>query len=531
MGFIADRWAIASTHAHLLFHQDRAEYAFFGAFAYDLDRSTSSLLTEADGRHRLLTRSAAVGDMGLHGTTTLAGLAVHFALTGLDAEVSTWTLKKLAIAVSATTLLLWLLLLARVWRAPAAVLAFGLLFVFAPLPLVKLNLLLWGTHEMVLLLQVVALIGVAILLAQPNHIGRAMGLSAVFGAGSAVLFGLNFSLLLPLAFFGAWLAVRAAVHARNWVLIWITGLFALLAFQGAWVAIASFGELGDVGFERFALENPRVWEIFGAWYGPRDWIRDVVPTTWELLPGMALAVWLLVESWTRRGSPPDPGRHPLTLLLAGYLLFGWFAVASLPMAWLTGDGLPAFQHRFAVHLYPVALAVTAAWCAARRRRWLGGVVLAVFVAGGMAGQLKATDSAHGEVRSRYDAAALYCELRGEDCRDIPRDRFRLGGASPWFLRGMALLTRFQRLEQLDWVDRGRLTEAPIEAQVAGWIEETWEPGTAPPARREFVRGIGYALRLLFPPDEVDALEPVWLALGPEADEAKRGYDLDPASLE
>ena len=65
----------------------------------------------------------------------------------------------------------------------------------------------------------------------------------------------------------------------------------------------------------------------------------------------------------------------------------------------------------------------------------------------------------------------------------------------------------------------------------------WPPSRAPPppegsaGRREFLRGIGYALRLLYPPDDVQQLEPIWRALGEEAVEVKRGYDLDPASLE
>jgi len=529
--FVADRWALAATHAHLLFHADRAEYAYYGAFAYDLDRSTLSLLTEADGRHRLLTRSAAVGDMGLHGTTTIAGLLVHFALAELGADVSTWTLKRLAIAVSTATLALWLLLLARAWRAPGPVLVFGLLFVFAPLPLVKLNLLLWGTHEVVLLLHALALVGVAALLARPPRPRRAAVEAAVFGAAAALLFALNFSLLLFLAFAGAWLAVRAGRSADRRRLAVGLGVAAtgLAAFALAWAALTSIGELHDLGYRAWPLANPRVGEVTGGWYGPLAWARGVLPVAPGLVPGLVCAVWLLVEA--RRTEARGAAGHPLTLLLAGYLLFGWVMVASLPMGWLVGDGPPVFQHRFAAHLYPVALAVVAAWCASRRRRGAGVAALALLLVVGLAGQLRATDSASVEVLARWDGAALYCELRGEDCRDIPRERFRMGGASPWFLRGLALLTRFQKLEQLDWIDRGRLEETPIEAQVASWIEETWQPGTVPPARREFLRGIGYALRLLYPPDDVQQLEPIWRALGEEAVEVKRGYDLDPASLE
>ncbi len=489
--FVADRALIAATHSHLLFHYDRAEYAFYGAIAPSLEANTVEALFDRHGPYRLAARSIQVGDMGLHGTTVLAGAALHAAVVHGGASVSTWTLKKLAIGGATIALLLWLALLLRTWASPPAAAAFGLLFVFGPLPLVKLNLLFWGTHELVLLLAAALFLGTLPRLAEDDEPSPAFAVGV--GAASAVLFGMNFSLLLPCAFVIVALR-RRAVHAAA-------------TFVVCWVALASIPAVADLGYARWPLGNPRVEEIATRWYGPGHWPSALAVTPW-LIPGLLAAGWTLAG----RTAPDTLERHPVTRLLAAYLLFAWGAVVTLPMGWLAGEGGPVFQHRFAATLYPVSIAVIVAWGLSRRPA-VGRSALAALLLAGVAAQLTAAGSANFGVASRYDGAALYCHLRGEDCRTIPRDRFALADASPRFLDGLAYLTRHQKLEQLEWIDRTEHRDVPVDASVLGWIRDgsRVEPDAD---RAEFLRGVGYALRLLHPPpSRRDRLDPLWPRLG------------------
>jgi len=514
---------VTASHSHLLFHYDRAEYAYYGAIAYSLDTPTWDLFTDSHRRSSHLRRCGAVADMGLHGTTVLAGTALHAAVVHGGAKVSTWTLKRLAIGFSTITLLLWLVLLARAWRSPSAVAAFGALFILGPLPLVKLNLLFWGTHELVLLLAAVLLALIAPWITQGPPPGPRAGAlrAAVFGAASAVAFGFNFSLLLPTSIAAVWLTAKEPTARRRTV----AALCGAAAFALVWTVIATRPTLQDAGFTIWPGSNPRVEEVAGHWWGPLAWARALTVAP-GLVPGLIAAGWLLVRP---SGKPGHLDGHPFTRFLAVSLGVGFVVTAALPMAWMAGADGAQFQHRYVAPLYPISAAVLAAWCVSHGRA-LGGGALALLLAGGLVGQVSAYDSANLEIASRYDGARLYCHIRGEDCRDIPVERFRMGGASARFLDGMRILTRHQKLEQLEWIDRTELREVPPEATVGAWIVEGWKPGSEAD-REEFLHGVGYALRLLYPPSKVARLDPLWEQLGEEAEAVQHGYDLAPASLE
>ncbi len=521
--FVADRAAVVASGAHLLFHPDRAEYAYYGALAYSLDQPTATLIGAPARRKVHLARCAAVGDMGLHGTTAIAGTALHAALVHGGADVSTWTLKRLAIGFSTIALLLWLLLLARAWRSPGALAVFGALIVLAPLPLVKLNVLFWGTHELVLLLLAAGLLGIGGWIANgpaPTS-SRAAGRAALFGAGAAVAFGLNFSLLLPAGFAAVWL-VGAEPDARRRA---AGAAIGLAAFAAVWALIATRPSLEPLGYTLAPWSNPRVEEVGQRWYGPISWGRALAVAP-GLIPGLVAALWLAVAP---SEDPEALERHPLTRFLAAYLAVGFVVTAALPMGWLTGDGPAMFQHRYVGPLYPVSAAVVAAWAASRSRR-VGGAVVIVLLGIGAVGQLAPQQATNFGVASRYDGARLYCHLRGEDCRDLPLERFRMGGASPAFLDGFALLTRHQKLEQLAWIDRTELSEVLPEAVAMGWIADGWSMGSDAD-REQFLLGVGYAMRLLHPPPEVGRLDGLWPQLGVEAATVQRGYDLPATSLE
>ncbi len=537
MGFVVARWEVAERTGHVLYALDPAEYAYFDALVDVIDKNPDELARDPASTDSFLRGARDVADAGLHGTTLLAAWAVRRRVDA-GAPLSTWTLRELALAQSTALLALWLLLLALAWRSPGPVLAFGALFIAGPAVLVKLNLLLWGTHDTALLLHALLLFSALPLLGRPRGpLGTLVG-AAAFGAASSALCLLNFTLLLPAALTAAWLLGEAGLAA------WRAGgarRAVAVALPAAGVGVAASlltwrlvvggsDVLTALGWGTTPFTSPRVGEVatLVGWQGPIAWVRDALPRTAWLIPALAAAVWILADALrsVRRGEERPASRldrAPFTLFLAAYLLLAWVFLAAVPLAW-TGEP-PAFQQRFAAHLYPVAGAVLVGFC--WTRRWIGPAALVVLLAVGVVPQWRIHQRGHDAVRARFDGARLYCELRGNSCRRLPPDRYELGGASRPFLRGMGVLTLFQDIEQLAWPPLDRL-EDPVEPTVRRWVEVAADPGWTEPERRDFYRGLGYGLGLLYP-DGSSHLDPLWRGFE-EADLVREGLEIRPSGL-
>lgn len=524
--YVADRRAVLAGSGHLLFDLNPAEQGFLRVVAPWLDHPLADLLADPARRARFIHDSQAVGNQ-VHGTLALSLAAVHGALrAGLPA--GTLTLRLLALAGSTLTLSLWMIALSRGRAGRAAPLAFAALFTVAPAVLLKLTLVHWGTHEVVMLLHAgfVALLAPA--LDDPGRRGWAW---AALAAGlGALLMVANASLLLPAGLATGWLVARTPGWSRKaGALVAAAAAFGLtlwLVRETGWAA--ALGHVPDApllpgkrgrGFLMAQEAGAVAWWggevaaralplVPGRGYGP------VAATLEPLVRGAVacVAAGSLLAALAR----PRPGRG-LTAFLGGSLLVGWAAVTALSQTHGLDPGIVGgIQPRYYAHLYPVALALVAAWAA--RSPWrLAAPAALVLLASVEHRQLLDPDqpAALGEAPvGRCDASAAW--LRFHSDRAPPADRVPLGTEDAAFLAGLRVVEAWQFPDYWRW-------HRPEDVGRRGVVEAVQRTVRRSPADGPALwQGIGLGLSCLVPPARRARLEPVWEAFPEHAADLRAG---------
>ena len=542
LAFVVDRWLIQRCSGHLLFHVDGAEYFYLLAMAPFEGQSTLSVLADPHTRESFLRCCLQVADLALHGTTVPPGIALHALLEHGGLSWSTATLKGMALLYSGLTMILWIVLLGRVWRSPGAAWRFGALALLGPAVFVKLNLLHWGTHEQAMLWHAVLLLIVGRWLVPRDGtrgnrgVGPARSLArmAALGLACALFTLLNFSLLLPSLFVLAWIGVgegwrRGSGRGLPAAAGAIGGMLSLglVVAALAWLGLTEFDLLEALGYRGAVWRNDEVGEALtlASFHGPWEAVWTSGAGSWSLFPGLGVAIAVLGRDALRRVGSTTP---PALRFLSAYLLFAWLAISVLPVAY---DQAGVLRPRFLAHLWPVSFAVIAL------------CVLVAVLLMGIPVQWARLDLANLGAGGRYDAARLF-ELTYREEGALPRDRTPLGEESSDFVLGLGVLRPYQTMEYWDWTPPRRAARMDHAAILQGY---PGAPGLEPPPNApgvpepggpgyldaalaaqgvepaEFYRGVGYAYRILLPPPRREYLEPVLDEFPESADWILEGY--------
>ena len=530
VALVVDRWLIHRCCGHLLFHIDGAEYFYLLAMAPFQGYSTLELLTDAHAREAFFRCCTQVADLALHGSTIPPGILLHAIVEGAGAPWSTGTLKALALAHATLTMVLWLVLIGGVWRSPGGLWRFAALALLGPAVFVKLNLLHWGTHEQVMLWHAgfMLVVGPWVLGGQGGRPrpARPAVRAVVLGLTCAGLLLINGSLLIPGLFTLAWVAVA---DGRRWGrnagqgAAAGAGLLALGLAAGAfgWWAVTRVELVQALGFQAAFWRDPKMDEALtiGAFHGPWDALRSAGAGSWSLLPGVVLAVAIVVGR-IRVRRPADP-----LLFLSVYLLVAWLILSVLPVAY---DQHGVWRPRFLAHLWPVSFAVFALWCGGRPG-WLRHGVLIAALAAGLPVQWARLDLANLGAADRYDGARLF-ELTYDEEGALPADRVRLPSVDPGFIQGFGILRSYQTMEYWDWTPPRRAARMDHGDVVEGYLGAVGVEGVRPGA---FFEGVGYGYRVLLPPSRSDRFETVVARFPAYEEELRAGYERDvlPDSVE
>jgi hypothetical protein len=544
--FVVGRLLVVTSTGHLLFHLDSAEYGILRGIRLYLDGSTLDVLLDANTRLRFGLSTTLVADTGLHGTLVLAGLLLHFVVTTFDAPIATHTLRVLAVCVSTTALVVWLRVLWRAFPKSSVPVYYALLVLAAPPMLWKLSVLFWGTHELVLFLHALMLLAFAGWVGKPSEtVQSAVLRSLALGAVGAVAMAANTSLALPAAMLGLWVAGEAVWHARERVgrAALLGGVFAvggIGALVGAWTGLVSVEALDAMGLEQSLFANDKLEQVAGAssLHGPSWWWRLARPKTVELYPALAASTWVLVRgvgrAWTGATDDEEAVDHPLIRFFAAHVWVGLIAIMALPFAY-TGTPELRFTARYTAVLHPMGVAVVAAWLAGRvptvKGRRLRPLLVVVWIAAFLPGQLQMIDLANLKASDRYDGTLIYyAPLMGQEVGP-PASRTKLGGASHSFLIGMGLLVKYQQFDYWSWrppgearaLDHGEMLKRYMELR-SDWVSR---PDLD---RAEFFRGAGYASRIVFGDGGRALLNSTLERFPDDADALLRGWDTTPADL-
>ena len=569
--YVAFRVPVIASSSHLIFPHDRAEYGHVFVAARFLHEPWYALVFDARSRTEFLEQCRAIGDR-THGTLAMATfwLRAVVSITGLD--LSTGTLKLLALANSTLALLLWCVALIRAvpGRQGISVLAgFAALFTLCPNVLLKISTVFWGTHDYVILIHALLM---ALFL--PMALGRvrprrslavAVGLGAVTAAAALA----NVFLLLPMSFLLLWTIGSIAVErgrtaGRRIVLRSLLAMAVAAAGTALVVVQLAFtsGILDGIGYPSsllaggesflfnqvrpgteatvYASGGGRIMEMFfaprGLWYSAMPlWPGPVCSPAWKVFESLTrigvlgLALWLVVSAWrSARGRAKEPrddnSARRMTTFLAAYLLVGWGAVTLAGLGTGVYSEEPTVVPRYYAHLYPVTLAMIASWCLAGAR-WRIAVLL-VLLGCGFTAHTRHVDPGNLGSLSRYDGVPLFSISPGAG-PGLPLTPGAWAGfesMSPSFVRGYAFLEMYQRYDYWSYVTPATLDERPLEPALRGYIL-----GTVPSIvdSDEFYRGIGYALRLLFPPQRRGEVEPAVGRLSAGQAQIWKGYELAP----
>ena len=541
--FVVERLAIALSSGHLMFHLDAGEYTPLWAVGPFLDQSTLALLLDPVARLEFFVAcTAEPHGPSITPSLVFAGGLVHFVSHHLGVPLGTLTVRMLSLGISTATLLCWLWMLLRSGLGRNVARRFALLFVLAPPIFLKLNLIYWGSHELVVLAVAAMLCAFVPWIRTPRPAALSL-LQAIcvgcLGAALAVFHGI---LVVPAAFLGLWLTLRAAAAAgRDGSWLKALGLGICLAIIGvasffvSFWALVHLPTLQAIGLQPAFLSNNDFSAIAAAslsggaslWHGMMPGDRFTVWSVAQEGPlwvGLACAIALLIEAAVRRrralaGSIID---EPILAFLACYMLFAWVVIGAVPEA--------LSETRYVVTLYPVSFALVAGWSLGARptlRLALPLAMIAVqvpFHAGLL--QLGQLDSG-----LRYDGTHSFYAF-DDDAKDTPPwPRTRLGGASHAFTLGMRVMTEYQ------WNNSYWRWHTPAEARaldhegiLARYLSEGEGVDLEQLDVEEFFHGIGYAYRILLPPPHEAAFEAL-IELHPDvAEAARRGYAMTPDDL-
>lgn len=506
---------------HLLFDLNPAEQGFVRVVAPWLDQPLGSILSDPPRRARFLRDSQAVGNQ-VHGTLALSTAAVHQAARA-GAPLGTLTLRRLALGCSALTLALWLWVVGR-GTPPGiprvrALCSLGLLWGLAPVVLLKLSVVHWGTHEVVMLLHA----GFLALFARGLDGRSPHPRLAVLGASAcAVVLALaNASLLLPAGLAVGWLALCGAGGARQPLregallgALAVGTAAATLAWLRSTGWLAGLGQpttlLGDapllvgkqgrsfllsqgLSLDQLALWNPEI-----AARGMPLWPSDGYGRNAAALePWVRGGVGLLALGSLGSALGADRSRPGVRLqaFLGLGLLVGWPAVTVLSQTHGLDPGIPGgINPRYYAHLYPVVIGLLALWAA---RRWWSLLPLVALAWTGLPDHQLLWDRAQPSTLAASpvgacDGTAAWLQERSD--RSPPPDWLALGDEDPAFHRGLLLLERWHHRDYWRW-HRPQSAQAfdprsRLDAHTAQHASDAADPA--------FWRGVGRALACVYP---------------------------------
>jgi hypothetical protein len=534
--FVGLRWQVATTSGHILFHLDRGEYALAKEIARVGEGPTSRLIKDEHSRVNFAHACMQVGDTGEHLSLALSGLAGHVAMKRLGIPSGTPLLRGLGLSMSTAALLFWFLTLW--WRGGSLELAlrFATLFVVCPAVWMKLNLVSWGTHEVVVTIAALMFfVGAGwIVKPAPWYVGLVQAL--ICGCVGALMLVLNTALVLPSALFG--FAVLVGVTQRTWATsrggaaaVFLVG--AALGAGGlfaAWNKLAATQFLRDLRFSESLFELDKVDQIEGsAITGPAHW-ASAAALSEPLWLGLIASLVLIGLALRGRLGALEEGPRRLALFCAFWALGGWLIVILMPFAYSEMEGQsPFFVLRYALPLFPPALAafVFATSLVPRPLGWAFVVALAVF---NLPSHLEMVDSKNPTAMARFDGLMPYYAA-GETQEPPPHPgQARFGYLDRPFAAGMAIIQWYVHLEYWYWATPEEVAERDHVGQLVGhvrWLEGKNlmpEPGTDAEAR--FYEGVGYGLSILLPPSRKAALAPLLEGDSPQAESIRAGYDLE-----
>ncbi len=554
--FLADRLAVLRSSGHLLFDLNNAEYGFFRALLPHLGSHWTDQLADPQARAVLLHDLRTVGNQ-VHGSLALFGIGLLAALQDLGAPLSTGTLRGASLTLSTSALTLWCLTLTRQTGRPLTALTVGALWVAAPMVLLELTMVAWGTHEVAIALHALLVALVAGHLGVPDRPVVGLARVAGFAALGAVLTLASYSLLMPVAVTVGWLGVAATVSAvrrhgaLGAVALPVAAAVGLAAWAGTLDAVLGTGWLHGLGMPR-ALPTDRFLWLPGKQGGDflqratadpgavslwNDEVRDramvLVPgptygaaaRTLEPLVrlgvlGLGAALGLRALRRPRRRSTP---RRALSGYLGTTLVGGWVGVTVLSQTYGFEAGIA--EHcppRYYAHLFPVALAVLALWSTEGPRWRLAPAAAVVFF--GAWSHAFTLDSDQLRAPPVYDGVRLWAHTAGP--RDLPPlpDRTPFRGVSDAWLDGLALLTRLQYRDYWRWTRPDQVDGPRVALAVRDHLAKHHDRRADP----DFWRGMGHALRVLVPPARADSLDAALEAAAPGRALVLEGYSDAPA---
>ena len=541
--YVLERLAIALSSGHLLFHLDAGEYTPLRAVGPYLDRSTLALFLDPATRLDFFVAcTAEPHGPSITPTLVVAGGLVHFVSHHLGAPLGTITVRMLSLGISTATLVCWVWMLLRCGVGRSIARRFALLFLLAPPIFLKLNLIYWGSHELVVLVIAAVLCALVPWIREPAPARLALVQALCVGLGGALLTVLHGILVVPAAFVGVWLALRAAAAAQReqgWPAA--LGLGSALAvigigsFLGGWWLLVQLPTMQAIGLKPAFLANNDFSTIAGSslvggaslWEGmmPGDrftswaWIQEG-----PLWVGMLCALAVLIEARARRsralnGSVID---EPLVSFLAYYMLFAWIVIGAVPEE--------LSETRYVVTLYPVSFALVAAWSLGPRPR-LRLVLPLVLMAAQVPTHASLLELGQLDAGIRYDGTRQFYVFDDEGEDTPPWRHTRLGGGSRAFALGMRVMREYQwNNSYWEWHTPAQARSLDHETILARYLSEGEGVDLARVDIEEFFHGIGYAYRILLPPPYESQFEDL-VGQHPDVSQAARtGYSMQPDEL-
>jgi len=545
--FVVDRALILGSSTHLLFDLNDAEYGFLRAALPFEGMSVMEVWSDPDLRRRFLHGCRTVGNQ-VHGSLAITG-TLFLGLLDLPGVVpSTLLMKVLALATACVALLSWMIALARGLPGRAIPLAFALLYTLCPLVLLKLGLLLWGTHEVVLALQGLLLAATAPWIARAARTGRGRLLRAgLLGVGGAVLVLGNYAMLLAVGMVTGWLVLRALLTRRGlpWAPLMIAAFGA--AFVGTLQLILGSDVLAGMGFppridpghflllagkggDPFLFESARSAGGSSLLGELSAWSEEIRRSALPMMPsarygrhaealeltvragcGVLSVLGLLAFGWARLRGNTRGWAQPMTAFLALYLLVGWLGISLISIRFgLTPGGVAGFQPRYFAQLYPVALALLATLAAAPRL--VGAPALLGVLWLGAFDNAQLIDLDNRGALLRYDGVAVWLQRHGDR---IPEDA-PLASTSDAYRDGYAVITAHQHGSYWRWT-------WPAELARPAFITPLRRATAAAPDDPDYWRGVGAALGVLIPPARKVLFDEVCRAFPDHADALREGW--------
>ena len=553
--YICNRWLIVQTNVHLLFDNNPAELGFF-RLANQTGWIGFGELLDAETRFQFCKESRSVGDQQ-HGTLGLAALLLGWSILFGGLEASTLTLKKLSIGISAVGLLGWCVLLVCLChksQRTKVLIIFAVLYIFSPPVFLKLSMLYWGTHDLVI-------VGCAFLfvLYLPRKISLDSNVSVMkeaclFGMIGGCFLILNYAFLMPLTALLIWnsctrlpsvatelekyirmmlfLGSTILVFLMTVTLIFHTGWFECMEFPHAINWEYFLGLSGKDGTAFFTRTSNDIWDIShwkqvwfqGFLFWDVAWIfwDDVTPFSrdyhlggWIEIVIFSIVIWVL---WENVKMNQKTKSNSAAVFFTLYILIAWLGIGVLQINYTITDEPTEISARYYTHLYPVSFAVIAIWGASGR--WhMRMLFLLVLLIPAIKTNNQHIDWSNPEAYRRYDGIRLYFFKRDEQAPyNAP-----MSWASNNFIRGYSLIEEYQSTSYWTYWHPKDLKDMDHLLITQSFLSNHKDVDKT----SDFWMGFGYALRILHPPNHCTWNETIIKKYPEYSNWIEEGYFLPP----